>query len=93
MDFEWMRWTPVTTQLFVGLMAMLTGLTVWELRSPSIRRKGFLPLGFTRGERFFLSILILVGTTILWMAFLPDMNWFYALPVAGLLIVIVVIWG
>jgi predicted small integral membrane protein len=93
MDLTWMQWTPLTLGLLIALFAALTVLTVWDIRSPSIRRKGFLPVGFTRGERFFLSVVIFLATMIFWLAFLPNANLLYALPVAGILIVLVVRWG
>jgi predicted small integral membrane protein len=93
MDLSWMRWTPPTIAIFIGLLLTLTVMTVWDIRSPSIRRKGFLPVGFTRGERLFLSIVIFFGTIILWIAFLKNTNLLFALPVAAILIIIVVRWG
>jgi predicted small integral membrane protein len=75
------------------VVAMLTIMVIWDIRSPSIRRKGFLPVGFTRGERVFLSIVIFLTTCIFWMAFLPDSRVELALPVAAILIIIVVRWG
>jgi predicted small integral membrane protein len=93
MDLSWMRWTPPTIAIFIGLLLTLTVMTVWDIRSPSIRRKGFLPVGFTRGERLFLSIVIFFGTIILWIAFLKNTNLLWALPVAAILIIIVVRWG
>jgi predicted small integral membrane protein len=93
MDLSWMQWTPTTIVVFIGVVATLTAMIVWDIRAPSIRRKGFLPIGFTRGERLFLSVVIFLSTCVLWMAFLPDTNVEYALPVAAVLIVIVVRWG
>jgi predicted small integral membrane protein len=90
---EWMEWTSVTFGLFVAVMAMLTAMTIWDIRSPSEARKGFMPIALTRGDRLFLSIMTLIGTHIVWLAFLPDMDWRFALPVAGILIAILVRWG
>jgi predicted small integral membrane protein len=36
---------------------MLIGMTVWERRSPTVARKGFLPLVTTRGDRLFIGLL------------------------------------
>jgi len=90
---EWMEWTPPTFGLFVTIMSLLTIMTIRDIRSPGKPRKGFLPLAFTRGDRFFLSLVTLVGTVILWIAFLPEIDWRYALGVAAVLIVILVRWG
>jgi predicted small integral membrane protein len=32
-------------------------MTVWELRSPTVQRKGFLPMATTRGDRLFIGLL------------------------------------
>ncbi|HLA45351.1 MAG TPA: DUF2160 family membrane protein [Aggregatilineales bacterium] len=88
-----MEWTSPTIRIFVGVISTLAVMTIWDVFSPGVPRKGFLPLGFTRGERLFLSVVIFLGTMIAWLAFLPDTNWHYALPVAGVIILIVVIWG
>jgi predicted small integral membrane protein len=93
MDLSWMQWTPITVVIFVVVIVTLTVMVLWDIRSPSIRRKGFLPVGFTRGERLFLSIIIFLGTCILWMAFFPDTDLVYALPVAAIVILVVVRWG
>jgi predicted small integral membrane protein len=93
MDLEWMQWTPLTQGIFVGVILTLLAMTIWDVRSPGVRRKGFLVVGFTRGERLFLSVVIFFGTVILWMAFLPKTDLIYALPVAAVLIFIVVRWG
>ncbi len=92
-DISWMRWTTPTTYIFIGVIVTLSLMTVWDLISPGVRRKGVLPFGFTRGDRLFLAVVIFLGTMILWLAFRPDTNWHDAFPVAGVLILIVGIWG
>ncbi|MGS2743713.1 DUF2160 domain-containing protein [Halomonas sp. LS-001] len=54
---SWMVWTLPTAIFFSSIAAMLAGMTIWELRSPSIERKGFLPIPTTRGDRLFISLL------------------------------------
>lgn len=93
MSLDWMQWTPPTFGVFIGVIVMLTGMTIWDIKSPTTRRKGFLSFGFTRGERLFLSIVIFIGTIIVWIAFLPDTDLLFALPVAAILIAIMVRWG
>jgi predicted small integral membrane protein len=36
---------------------MLIGMTVWEIKSPTTERKGFLPMKTTRGDRLFIGLL------------------------------------
>ena len=54
---SWMVWTLPTAIFFSSIAAMLAGMTVWEIRSPSVERKGFLPISTTRGDRLFISLL------------------------------------
>ncbi|MGS0755637.1 DUF2160 domain-containing protein [Roseateles sp. GG27B] len=54
--FSWMYWTtPVAIFSVVGLL--LAGMTVWEIKSPTVLRKGFLPMRTTRGDRLFIGLL------------------------------------
>ena len=55
--FEWMAWTTPVAVFFVCIVLMLLGMTVWELKSPTTLRKGFLPLQTTRGDRLFIGLL------------------------------------
>lgn len=66
---EWMRWSVPTFIIFVSVMTMLVVMTIWDTRNPSEAKQGFMPVAFTRGERMFLFILILIGTHILFIAF------------------------
>ena len=55
--FEWMAWTLPVMVFFACIALMLGGMTVWELRSPTVLRKGFLPIATTRGDRLFIGLL------------------------------------
>jgi predicted small integral membrane protein len=55
--FSWMVWTTPVAVFFTCIGLMLVGMTVWELKSPTIERKGFLPIATTRGDRLFISLL------------------------------------
>jgi predicted small integral membrane protein len=55
--FEWMAWTLPVAVFFTCIVLMLAGMTVWELRSPTVLRKGFLPIATTRGDRLFIGLL------------------------------------
>ncbi|EPM56870.1 hypothetical protein A264_21108 [Pseudomonas syringae pv. actinidiae ICMP 19071] len=54
---EWMSWTLPTAAFFISIGLLLVGMTVWELRSASIERRGFLPIVTTRGDRLFIGLL------------------------------------
>ncbi|WP_298833391.1 DUF2160 domain-containing protein [uncultured Piscinibacter sp.] len=55
--FNWMAWTLPVAVFFTCIVLMLVGMTVWELRSPTVERKGFLPIATTRGDRLFIGLL------------------------------------
>lgn len=55
--FDWMVWTTPVAVFFSGVALMLVGMTVWELKSPTVERKGFLPIPTTRGDRLFIGLL------------------------------------
>jgi len=55
--FEWMAWTLPVAVFFTSIVLMLVGMTVWELKSPTLLRKGFLPIATTRGDRLFIGLL------------------------------------
>ena len=56
--FDWMAWTLPVAVFFCGIVLMLAGMTVWELRSPTVLRKGWLPIATTRGDRLFIGLLL-----------------------------------
>ncbi len=55
--FEWMAWTTPVAVFFTCIVLMLIGMTVWELKSPTTVRRGFLPIETTRGDRLFIGLL------------------------------------
>ena len=55
--FEWMAWTLPVAIFFTSIVLMLFGMTIWEIKSPTVMRKGFLPIATTRGDRLFIGLL------------------------------------
>ncbi len=55
--FAWMVWTTPVAVFFTCIALMLVGMTVWEIKQPTLLRKGFLPLATTRGDRLFIGLL------------------------------------
>lgn len=55
--FDWMVWTTPVAIFFCCIALMLVGMTVWELRSPTRLRRGWLPMETTRGDRLFIGLL------------------------------------
>ncbi|MGY4830840.1 DUF2160 domain-containing protein [Sphaerotilaceae bacterium SBD11-9] len=55
--FDWMAWTLPVAVFFICIVLMLIGMTVWELKSPTTLRRGWLPMETTRGDRLFIGLL------------------------------------
>ena len=55
--FNWMAWTLPVAVFFTCIVLMLIGMTIWELKSPTTLRRGFLPMQTTRGDRLFIGLL------------------------------------
>ncbi|KAB0496396.1 DUF2160 domain-containing protein [Pseudomonas vancouverensis] len=81
---EWMSWTVPTTAFFCTIALILVGMTTWELRSPSVLRRGFLPIATTRGDRLFIGLLgsaylhlLVIGVTdwSIWVASALSLVW------------------
>ncbi len=66
-DLEWMAWTAPTAIFFGTIAACLVGLTIWQIASPSIPRRGFLPMTTTRGDRFFMALMVAAFLQIGWL--------------------------
>jgi predicted small integral membrane protein len=90
--FAWMAWTPVVAVFFAGIGLLLVGMTVWELRSPSVLRKGRLPMATTRGDRLFVGLLAAAYVNLAWTGLTDLGQWMGG--VLGLAVVILVMrWG
>lgn len=55
--FAWMAWTLPVAVFFTCIGLMLVGMTLWELKAPTVMRKGFLPIATTRGDRLFIGLI------------------------------------
>ena len=64
--FGWMVWTTPTAVFFICVLLMLIGMTVWEIKSPSVLRKGWLPIETTRGDRLFIGLLLAAYVNLVW---------------------------
>lgn len=71
--FAWMVWTTPVAVFFTCVVLMLIGMTVWEIKSPTVERKGFLPMRTTRGDRLFVGLL---GAAYINLAFVGASGWF-----------------
>ena len=64
--FDWMVWTTPVAVFFSCIVLMLVGMTIWEIRSPTTLRKGFLPIATTRGDRLFIGLLSAAYINLAW---------------------------
>jgi predicted small integral membrane protein len=71
--FDWMVWTTPIAVFFTCIVLMLVGMTVWEIKSPTTVRKGFLPIATTRGDRLFIGLLTAAYINL---AFVGMAGWF-----------------
>lgn len=85
---SWMHWT-VATLIFLGtIISLLVGLTVWDMKDPGWAREGLiLPIETTRGDRFFMGLLITGIIFCLWLVFVGTTA-VWAVPVLGALTVV-----
>jgi len=75
--FDWMAWTLPVAVFFTTIVLMLIAMTMWELKSPTVERKGFLPIATTRGDRLFIGLLCAAYVNLLFVAVSEKMvGWF-----------------
>ena len=97
--FEWMAWTLPVAVFFICIVLMLVGMTIWEIKSPTTLRKGFLPIATTRGDRLFIGLLsaaylnlIFVGLSgkfAAWLSLEQDPSIWYSFIASMLLLVLI----
>jgi predicted small integral membrane protein len=63
-----MAWTLPTAVFFTVIALILCAMTVWEVVSPNMERRGFLPIATTRGDRLFIGLLGSAYIHLLWLA-------------------------
>jgi predicted small integral membrane protein len=89
---DWMNWTPTVVIFFVVIASILAFMTVYEIVSPCIERKGFLPIETTRGDRLFIGLL---SAAYIHLAFLAvsDITLWVALAVSVIWLLVLLRWG
>lgn len=89
---QWMVWTTPTALFFAAIGLILVSMTVWHQLSPSIERRGFLPLSTTRGDRLFIGLLTSAYLHLAWVGITDFPVWIMTLISVAWLIVIIR-WG
>ena len=89
---SWMAWTTPIAIFFISVLIMLIGMTIWQVKSPSLERKGFLPISTTRGDRLFIGLLCAAYVNLAW-AGLTDVTQYIGAVLGFGLLIIVMRWG
>ncbi|HYD61728.1 MAG TPA: DUF2160 domain-containing protein [Noviherbaspirillum sp.] len=90
--FGWMAWTPPIAIFFTAIVLMLICMTIWEIKSPTTEREGFLPISTTRGDRLFIGLLTAAYLNLAW-AGLTEMHQAIGAVIGFLVLLIVMRWG
>ncbi|SPR97440.1 DUF2160 domain-containing protein [Cupriavidus taiwanensis] len=77
---SWMVWTTPVAVFFGCIVVMLVGMTILEIRSPSVLRKGFLPVATTRGDRLFIGLMCAAWINLAWVGLGEKVAAWLALP-------------
>ena len=88
----WMAWTSPVAIFFACIALMLVGMTIWELRSPTVARKGLLPLVTTRGDRLFIGLLLAAYINLAWTG-CTDLSQWWGVAISAVGLVSVMRWG
>jgi predicted small integral membrane protein len=92
MNLAWMAWTPLTGGFFIVIGLMLAGMTTWSVLSPSVMRRGFLPISTTRGDRLYIGLLGSAYINIAWVG-LTDWSQWIALLISVVCVILVMRFG
>jgi predicted small integral membrane protein len=87
-----MEWTMPVAIFFICIAFMLIGMTIWEIRSPTIERKGLLPLRTTRGDRLFIGLLTAAYINLAWVG-LTNINQFVGAAIGFLALIFIMAKG
>ena len=90
--FSWMAWTTEIAVFFISIVLMLIGMTIWQLKSPSIERKGWLPIPTTRGDRLFIGLLTAAYINLAW-AGITDLTQWLAAVIGFIVLLVLMRWG
>ena len=90
--FDWMVWTVPTAIFFICVLVMMVSMTAWEIASPTVARRGVLPLVTTRGDRLFIGLLVAAYINLAW-AGLTDANQWGGAAIGFVVLAVVMRWG
>jgi predicted small integral membrane protein len=85
---HWMAWTAPTAVLFSLIIGAIVAMLVWELFSPTVSRRGFLPMPTTRGDRLFIGLLATAFIHMTWLGLTTASPW-WALAISAAVMAVV----
>ena len=89
---SWMSWTPPVAIFFICIALLLIAMTLWEVRSPTVARRGLLPLVTTRGDRLFIGLLAAAYANLAW-AGLTELPQWGGAALGAVVLAAVMRWG
>ena len=89
---DWMNWTQPVAIFFAVIAAILVVMTITEIVSPCIERKGFLPIATTRGDRLFIGLLCAAYIHLAFLA-VSDISLWIALAISVVWGLVLLRWG
>ena len=92
LDLQWMAWTFETAVFFAVIAGLIAAYTVWGVVSPSVARRGFLPMPTTRGDRLFLGLMGSAWINLAWLGLTEFSQWI-AVMLSLLFMLVIGRWG
>ena len=92
MNLTWMAWTLPTAIFFIAIACILVAMTIWQIKAPSVERKGFLPISTTPGDRLFIGLLSSAFIHLAWIG-MTSLNLWIAFVIAVIWMIILMRWG
>lgn len=89
---EWMAWTAPTAIFFITIILVLVAMTIWQIASPCIVRRGLIPIATTRGDRLFIGLLGSAYIHLAWIG-LTNITLWVAFAIALVWMIAVMRWG
>lgn len=89
---EWMAWTLPTAIFFLVIGLFIAVYTILGIVSPSVPRRGFLPMPTTRGDRLFVGLLGSAYINLAWAGLAGASQW-VAVGISVLFMLAVGRWG
>jgi len=89
---SWMAWTRPTAIFFGAIFAALIAMGIWEALSPTVPRRGFLPMSTTRGDRLFIGLMATAFINLAWLALTPITPW-VSLTLSAAVMIAIGRWG